>query len=367
MTRVQFAGIGLLLVLSVFLQIDLCKAQTQPAPTSVSGDITADKTWSGSYLVTGTIRVKNGATLTISRGTFVQFGKPAKDEKPFRLIVEDRGTLSASGTRDKPITFTSRSKADAAPSNPGDWGGIELEADALPGVLKCLIIEYADIGIRIFNNSSVESSIVRFSSGALTTFTPPRQSHHVRTGIYLAGNGSSAVGNYVYSCTWGIHVNQSRIVGKRQAIVVNSNCIALNSIQPPGLVGGKEFDVPCGIHVHEAVVTVTNNVIIGNTWGVEIGFTHATLTDNLFVSNDHGFVWFCEPTDNAVLTTYIQDRNPSYVAFLDSTGFDFMKRSRAANGTITDTDIPNNKLYTIGCPWDILKRALDIIMDALPL
>lgn len=368
MAREQLAGIALVLVLSIVSQMGVCEVLTQPAQTFVNGNITGNQTWSGSYRVTKTIEVMNGATLTINPGTFVQFDKPKAGGRPFQLIVNSGGTLIAQGTVANPITFTSRAKAVPFLVDPGAWGGIEIKAGAGAGILKCLIIENASIGIRIFNNSSIESSIVRFSSGARTVFPPEVQaSHHVRTGIYLAGTGSSAVGNYVYSCTWGIHVNQSHIVaGLRAPIVVKNNWIALNDKQPAPL-GVIIFDTPCGVHVFKAVVTLTDNLIIGNTWGVEIGFTRATLTDNLFVANDHGFVWFCEPADNAILTTYILARNPSYVVGLDSTGFDFMKRARAANGAITDTNIPNNNLYVMPCPWHILKLARDAIINALPL
>ena len=127
----------------------------------LSGDITSDATLDAAvtYSLTGTLSVKNGATLTIPAGTTIK----AKKGFSSYIIVEQGGKIMAEGTASSPITITS---ADANPAA-GDWGGLILngyapisgggtatcEMDAAvvyggdasddnSGVLKYVILEY---------------------------------------------------------------------------------------------------------------------------------------------------------------------------------------------------------------------------------
>lgn len=78
--------------------------------------LTADKT----YLLRGFVYVKNGATLSIQPGTRIKGEKSTKGT----LIITRTGKISAAGTADKPIVFTSN--APAGEEDYGDWGGIIL-------------------------------------------------------------------------------------------------------------------------------------------------------------------------------------------------------------------------------------------------
>ncbi len=129
---------------------------------TLSGDITGDVELDASiaYTLTGTVSIKNGATLTIPAGTTI---KATKGFSSY-IIVEQGGMINAEGTATAPITFTSDESSPAA----GDWGGIWIngyapisgggtgtsEVDAtLPyggtdatdnsGVLKYVIIAYS--------------------------------------------------------------------------------------------------------------------------------------------------------------------------------------------------------------------------------
>ncbi len=129
---------------------------------TLSGDITGDVELDASiaYTLTGTVSIKNGATLTIPAGTTI---KATKGFSSY-IIVEQGGMINAEGTATAPITFTSAESSPAA----GDWGGIWIngyapisgggtgtsEVDAtLPyggtdatdnsGVLKYVIIAYS--------------------------------------------------------------------------------------------------------------------------------------------------------------------------------------------------------------------------------
>ncbi|WP_208394680.1 hypothetical protein [Mucilaginibacter gilvus] len=88
----------------------------------VSGDIATSTTWTADkiYTLKGFVYVTNGATLTIEAGTIVKGDKASKGT----LIVTRGAKLTAIGTVDKPIVFTSSFAAGTRSS--GDWGGIIL-------------------------------------------------------------------------------------------------------------------------------------------------------------------------------------------------------------------------------------------------
>lgn len=126
----KFAHSSLLLSASLLLSLTACKKDktedpTPSGPKSVvelaAGDLatrtlTADKT----YLLKGTVRVPDGATLTIEPGTIIKGDKDTKGS----LVVMRGGKLLANGTADKPVVFTSNQPKGARA--PGDWGGVVL-------------------------------------------------------------------------------------------------------------------------------------------------------------------------------------------------------------------------------------------------
>lgn len=92
-------------------------------PETISGDISANKTISGSAQLSGTVFVKSGVTLTVEAGSVV-FGNRGSS-----LFVLQGGKLVTKGTKTSPVCFTS----SQAPGSryPGDWGGIVLIGNAI--------------------------------------------------------------------------------------------------------------------------------------------------------------------------------------------------------------------------------------------
>ena len=76
--------------------------------TKVSGEITADATWSASncYLMEGRVIVNSGVTLTIEPGTIIKAAE-GLNTNATALIVARGGKINAEGTADQPIIFTS--------------------------------------------------------------------------------------------------------------------------------------------------------------------------------------------------------------------------------------------------------------------
>jgi len=113
--------------------------QSAKADTNVSGNISVDSTWSLSgspFIVTGTIIVNEGATLSIDSGVVVRFQS--------NLGMEIRGALDA---------YKCRFTTDAANPSRGDWDDIRIGNNAQTGhaAFYGCIIEYG--GHASSNNS----------------------------------------------------------------------------------------------------------------------------------------------------------------------------------------------------------------------
>ena len=86
--------------------------------TTVSTDITANTTWSGTILLQNKIYVKNNVTLTIQPGTVIRGDKTTQGT----LIITRGAKINANGTASQPIVFTSNEAAGSR--SEGDWGGV---------------------------------------------------------------------------------------------------------------------------------------------------------------------------------------------------------------------------------------------------
>ena len=128
MTRATILG---LLAMAAAACGDEAKTVTPDAPTeaefvTVPDEITADTTWTADkpYVIprfTHTF-VRKGATLTIQPGTEI------RGEKGAVLVISRGAKISAEGTVDKPILFTSNQPAGQR--TPGYWGGLLVLGNA---------------------------------------------------------------------------------------------------------------------------------------------------------------------------------------------------------------------------------------------
>ena len=144
------------------IQSEGFKAQieTSNIPIQLKNEtINVNETWSGNILVTKSITVSKGVTLTILPGTVVKFKHYRGYKDPdARLSLYVVGTIKALGTPDQQIWFTS----DAEPPINGDWDGIYMNGTT-DSIFNYTIVEYGIVGIvQYYSESIVANSIVRW-------------------------------------------------------------------------------------------------------------------------------------------------------------------------------------------------------------
>jgi hypothetical protein len=103
-----------------------------PAPTvTVNTNINTNTTWTSNntYLLSGVVYVRNGATLTIQPGTKILGDKAVANTC---LVVTVGAKINAAGTATNPIVFTSNQAAGSR--NLGDWGGLIILGKGLLNV-----------------------------------------------------------------------------------------------------------------------------------------------------------------------------------------------------------------------------------------
>jgi hypothetical protein len=201
-----FLALGSTLLFSACSKKDAIIDDTTPPvivqPTTgveVSGDITANTTWTADkiYTLKGFVYVTNGATLTIQPGTIVKGDKASKGT----LIITRGAKIDATGTVDKPIVFTSSFAAGTR--NAGDWGGIILLGKApvnqgdnvgIEGGLdaKGDAAKYIQYGGTVANDNSGTLKYVRIEYAGIP-FSPDNEIN----GLTMGGVGTGTTIDYV--------------------------------------------------------------------------------------------------------------------------------------------------------------------------
>lgn len=152
--------------------------------TEVNSDISTDETWqSGNvYLVTSSISITSGNTLTIEPGTIVKFSNGVS------LTVD--GVLDAAGTDDSLITFTS-STDDAAGGDSNEDGDATT-----PGAGDWEKINFNNSG------STLSYAVVRYGAGTGRDGTLSLSAAASLSNIFVNNNSGSGIYSEVSQSGW---------------------------------------------------------------------------------------------------------------------------------------------------------------------
>lgn len=220
--------------LFVFLSLFVGVAQVEAA-TNVSGTISVDTTWTvvGSpYVVTGTVTISEGVTLTIESGAVVKFNLAR------RLIVE--GTLIADGTPTAPIYFTSLkddsvggdTNGDGATTLPvrGGWYNLWFKPASANNLLDNVVIRYGGAHHNIACPSPPDCHTLLSIETSDLTLSNSTVEEGRWEGIYVANASPSITGSVVRNNgTYGIHLTSSDATITNSTISGNGNYGILNS------------------------------------------------------------------------------------------------------------------------------------------
>ena len=136
--RLTYYSLAPLLILMIPLLFWSCTEGGQKTVT-VNQSIATDTWWKANttYIIEGTVIVKDGATLHIEAGTLIK-AMPGEAKNISMLVISKGGKIEAKGTAQQPIVFTAlddniSSVNDTSmlkASKQGLWGGIIMLGDA---------------------------------------------------------------------------------------------------------------------------------------------------------------------------------------------------------------------------------------------
>lgn len=212
-----------------------------------------DTVWQGKIEIGGTIRVPEGSRLVIMPGTIVEFWKKDTNSDGIGengLLVQ--GRLIAKGTMDHPIIFRSAEKQKRM----GDWDAINImNSSGTQNLIEYCRIEDAYRGLHFhFSNVAVHKSVL---------------TNNYR-GIQFQESLVEIRGNYLFG-------NKSGIQGRDSDITVSDNYICnnymgANFLRSTIIVRGNKIlgNWKEGLRIREAAVTLQENLIDGNRYGLMV-------------------------------------------------------------------------------------------------
>jgi parallel beta-helix repeat protein len=200
-------------------------------PSTVSSDILTNTIWNAGgspYLVSSSIHVRTGVSLTILGGTRVLFASGAS------LTVD--GVLKTLGTSNQPVTFTSWKSFPQR----GDWQGLVFTGSSSNNVcvLSNVVVQYAQVGISCSGTSpQMVNSTIQYCSQQgiyLTRSSPLIQGCTIQQnssqGIYVYDTSSPQIlGNQIVANgSYGIYLYGTYASGHNCMPVIQGNTLDRN-------------------------------------------------------------------------------------------------------------------------------------------
>jgi hypothetical protein len=257
------------------------------AQTNVSGGIFTNTTWTmanSPYIVTDTVVVFPGATLTIEPGVVVKF----MDNMGLQIR---QATLIAEGTATDSITFTSNSPSPTA----GIYTGISFDLAITP-VIKYCNYYYANSALDGSLNDSiiVENSNFEFNNRCFRYISGILGHSHVRNTVCNFNNVAFDVSS--------IRVSNSTISNNQIAFGYCGYSTIKNCIIDSNVLGIQTYQE----------LTIQNNELKYNQTAIEIWQfpnTPILITQNVIESNDVGILVSSEPYQTSIYCNKICSNN----------------------------------------------------------
>jgi len=290
------------------------------ADTIVGGPITVNATWAASnspFVVSQSVVVVNGATLTIDPGVEVRFN-------PDLAILVNDGQLIARGTQVSNIVFTAARVPPGAESN--RWGYIRFEDTAIDAIFdgegnytNGCVIEYAVV--EYAGGTDVEGAIHAKASAPLIGQCDFH--HNANGGIYgdLA-SGIMIVDNLISNNSFLGSAGAVSLTGSN--IVVSGNIISDNT----GGVAAVYLYSADNIHVMEN--TIMNNTGPGISCGGSFGYGIQIISNVVHGNSSRGISVFS--SQSAVINANIIQAN----------GESGINLSSAHSAVVTDNRVIGN-------------------------
>lgn len=222
--------------------VTFCSAQT-----NVSGIISTNTTWTKAqspYLVTNSINVSSGVTLTIEPGVSIKFNQGNS--------LQIDGSIIAKGTLQDSIIFTSNSNA----ATPGDWGNIQ------------------------FTGSSISASFDNFGnyiSGSILQYCKVQYGGNSNYAITINGNGI-VISPFISKCSVQNNLGGISVTDGSPLI---SDCKINNCSTGIFITGQSYVSSP----------NIVNNLISNNTYsGIYCsgGLNNFNIIKNIIIANNYG-------------------------------------------------------------------------------
>lgn len=284
---------------------------------TTSGQMTEDENWCRDVLITGSMQIAPGVTLTIQPGVTIRFKEKEKEESDnqynnrefspkaplpsetpsIQIVVF--GTLYAHGTSTEPIVFTSGHDVPG----PRDWDSIAIEEDGMVS-LDHVVLEHGYFGLQV--NTPTSQAAIRHSTFRHVTTTGIATGDHPIDGPIIVSDsrfldcGREAIDTYRNQNFVIRHNifsdNYVAIMSVGSSVIIESNLFTGN-IRGIGVVEsgnptivGNEFTTTDGaaIFVTDASPRITYNNLYTNVLNLEL--TSSTLG----VTAEHNWWGSCD-------------------------------------------------------------------------
>ncbi|MBX5326262.1 MAG: NosD domain-containing protein [Candidatus Bathyarchaeia archaeon] len=267
--------------------------------TYVEGNITQDTVWTltdSPFVLSKDVTVYPNASLTIEPGVEVRFGG--------YFLLNVLGRLTANGTKDRVITFTSNKESPM----PGDWKTIQFSG-AASSLLAYCSIKYAENGTTV-RNSNVEIKNSQISNNLQNGITIENSnvkiegsivSNNTQNGIFIT-NGIVDIQNNTVSDNMvsgiliaggQVQVNDNTLESNAVGLALTGNPTSANIIRN-NVLSNTESGILLDAEAYGSV-SILYNVLSANNRGFYISNSASTLiTNNSIAYNTLGFLYVGE-------------------------------------------------------------------------